>query len=262
MSSPNGLDGGTPDGVPLSADAGLRYWRRKIAAAVFVFVATISAGTLQLPPLGLGIFQSEASAGAFAQPYTAATTAVAPVSGIEPAIPAPVATPSPTPSPSLVCPTPTYTKRRGIPSHWPILVQIPSIGVDAPVELAGVDRHGDMQVPVNPCDVAWFKLGPSPGSAGNAVIDGHLDWWTDGPAVFWKLARIRPGAEIDIIEASGAKVRFTVTTRVALRRTDEPSGLFTTTGPATLTLYTCAGVWEPWADTYSQRLFVDAVQLR
>jgi len=29
-----------------------------------------------------------------------------------------------------------------------------------------------------------------------------------------------------------------------------------------LTLYTCAGVWEPFAETYSERLFVEAVPLR
>jgi hypothetical protein len=29
-----------------------------------------------------------------------------------------------------------------------------------------------------------------------------------------------------------------------------------------LTLYTCAGTWEPYAETYSKRLFVNAVPLR
>jgi hypothetical protein len=259
MSSPNGLDGGTPDGVPPSAAAGYQYWRRKVALALLVFVATVSAGAVQAPPLGLGLFESEASAGAFAQPYGGVTTVEAPIGGVAPSTPRPVATPSPSASPALVCPVPTYAKRRGVPSKWPILIQIPSIGVDAPVELAGVDRHGDMQVPVNPCDVAWYKLGSAPGAAGDAVIDGHLDWWNDGPAVFWKLDRIRTGAEIDIIEGGGAKVRFKVAKLVSLHRTGEPPGLFSTSGPAMLSLYTCAGVWEPWAQTYSERFFVEAV---
>ena len=262
MSFPNRLDGGTPGGVPSSPEGGYRYWRQKIALAVLVFVAAVSAGVVNVPPSGLSIFESEASAGAFAQPYTVGPSA-APQSASASTTPPPAAAPTatPTPSPALVCPLPSLKPRRGVPASWPIVIQIPSIGVDAAVELAGLDKHGDMQVPVNPCDVAWYKLGAVPGAAGDSVIDGHLDWWTDGPAVFWKLKNVRAGAEIDIIDANGAKLRFKVTTLVSLHRSGEPPGTFTTTGPALLTLYTCAGVWEPGAETYSQRLFVEAVPL-
>jgi hypothetical protein len=250
--------------VPSFAPSRFRYWRGPIAAAALVIVAAIGASYLQAPPplSGLGLFESEASAGAFAQPYSALTAA--PHGGAA-ATSAPTAAPvaTPTPTPHLVCPAPNTSRRRGVPASWPIAIQIPSIGVDAAVELAGVDKHGDMQVPVNPCDVAWYKLGPVPGAAaGDAVIDGHLDWWTDGPAVFWKLNTIKTGAQIVIIEAGGAKLRFKVTTLDSLRRPGEPTGLFTTTGTPMLTLYTCAGVWEPGAETYSKRLFVGAVPLR
>jgi len=264
MTSHGDMDGGTRDRVPSSAEVGFRYWRGKIAAAALVLAATLSAGAIQLPaPLsGFGLFESEASAGAFAQPYAPISTDVAPSPAATAAAPTAAATAAPTPKPALVCPVPTYTKRRHVTANWPILIAIPSLGIDAPVELAGIDKHGNMQVPVNPCDVAWYKLGPVPGAPGDAVIDGHLDWWTDGPAVFWKLNHIRAGAEIDIIDASGAKVRFKVTKLVYTKRATPPPGLFTTTGPATLTLYTCAGVWEPWSETYSQRLFVDAVPIR
>ena len=260
MNSPDGLDGGAPVGVPPSAPAGYRYWRGKIAAAIVVFIAAVSVGVVSMPPLGLGIFETEASNGAFAQPYGNAVPDMAPHTGAvgtAPATPRPAATTTPTPS--LVCPAPKVTRRRGVPSSWPIVIQIPSIKVDAAVELAGVDHHGDMQVPVNPCDVAWYKLGSAPGAAGDAVVDGHLDWWNDGPAVFWKLDLVKRGAEIDIIDAGGAKVRFKVTALVRLSRSGEPASMFTATGAPMLTLYTCAGVWDPGAETYSQRLFVEAV---
>jgi Sortase domain len=264
MTAPNRQDGGTPDGVPPFAHSGWRYWRGPIVAAALVIIAAVTASFFQAPqPLsGMGLFESEAQAGAFAQPDSAISAA--PHGGAAAtSAPTPVATATPTPHPQLVCPTPSTRRVRGVPATYPIAIQIASIGVDAAVELAGVDKHGDMQVPVNPCDVAWYKLGPAPGHAtGDAVIDGHLDWWDDGPAVFWKLNLIRPGAEIDIIDADGAKVRFKVTTLDSLRRAAVPPSLFSTTGSPMLTLYTCAGTWEPYAETYSKRLFVNAVPLR
>jgi hypothetical protein len=264
MSFPNRLDGGTPDGVPPFAEGGYRFWRGKVAAAVLVLVAAVSAGVANLPSSGLSLFQSEASAGALAQPYPSVVPSAAPQqTAVASTMPRPVAAaPTATATPALVCPVPSVKRRRGVPASWPIAIQIPSIGVDAAVELAGVDRHGDMQVPVNPCDVAWYKPGPAPGAAGDAVIDGHLDWWTDGPAVFWKLKNVRPGAEIDVIDAGGAKLRFKVAKLASLQQSKVPTELFNTTGPAVLTLYTCAGVWEPGAETYSQRLFVEALPVR
>jgi hypothetical protein len=56
-------------------------------------------------------------------------------------------------------------------------------------------------------------------------------------------------------------VRFKVTTLTSLRRSTVPPSLFSTTGSPMLTLYTCAGTWEPYAETYSKRLFVTAVPL-
>src|SRR5205807_8123210 len=74
----------------------------------------------------------------------------------------------------------TFDPNRLIPSQ----LVIPKISVIAPVEKVGVDRSHNMAVPSRPTHVAWYSPGPAPGEAGDAVIDGHLDW-TTGKAVFW-----------------------------------------------------------------------------
>ena len=165
-----------------------------------------------------------------------------------------------TPTPAPQCPAPV-TRLPGAPSQWPAVIVIKKLGIDAQIEQAVLDRHGQMQVPRNPCDVAWFKPGPVPGAAGDAVIDGHLDW-TSGPSVFWNLHELRRGDEIDILQAGGRELRFIVSRLRTVPHSTLQTGLFSRTGPPMLSLYTCAGVWEPWVQTYSERLIIDATLVR
>jgi Sortase domain len=196
---------------------------------------------------------------AYAQPYTDNPSSPAVTSTVPatPSLPvrATVAA-SPTAKPP-VCPVPTYRRIAGLAMGWPEIVVIKKLGVDARVEQAGLDHHGDMQVPVNACDVAWFKPGPAPGAPGDAVIDGHLDW-TSGPSVFWNLDHLKRGDEIDVVRANGTTLRFFVSRLRDVPHTTLQSGLFSSTGPSTLSLYTCAGTWDPRAQTYTERLIVDA----
>src|SRR3982074_2524002 len=57
----------------------------------------------------------------------------------------------------------------------PMKLQIPSISVDSPVEQVGVDKSGNMDVPKQLADVAWYSPGVVPGQPGDAVIAGHKD---------------------------------------------------------------------------------------
>jgi sortase (surface protein transpeptidase) len=134
---------------------------------------------------------------------------------------------------------------------------IASIGVNATVESVARDQHNNMGVPAVASHVAWYSPGPAPGEAGDAVIDGHLDW-TTGPAVFWNLAKLHAGDEIQVVAQDGAVQRFKVTGAVRVPYTSAPAGLFATSGSAHLSLITCAGSWDKGMQTYQQRLVVDA----
>src|SRR5215217_829079 len=61
----------------------------------------------------------------------------------------------------------------GVP---PIKITIPALGIEAKVEAVGQDPDGAMSAPADPDEVAWYKLGPGMGVAGNVVFAGHINW--------------------------------------------------------------------------------------
>jgi sortase (surface protein transpeptidase) len=141
------------------------------------------------------------------------------------------------------------------PAAPPVRLIIPAIGVDAAVEAVGVDAQGRIAAPARTTDVGWYELGPAPGDAGDAVIDGHLDWY-NGPAVFWRLADLRPGDPVTVVRSDGSQVRFLVASVAEIPYDASIASLFTTVGVPSLTLITCAGTWDQARQTYLQRLIV------
>jgi sortase (surface protein transpeptidase) len=162
-----------------------------------------------------------------------------------PKVSVPSVRPSPSGSPAAAASVP------------PARLQIPTISVDAQVEAVGVDGLGRMAIPSVPAHVAWYRLGSAPGDPGDAVVDGHLDW-TDGPAVFWNLGRLRVGDQVTMVRTDGSKVVFVVDGKTSYPYDTNPPGLFTTQGPPSLSLVTCAGTWDYQRHTYLQRLIVHA----
>jgi sortase (surface protein transpeptidase) len=162
--------------------------------------------------------------------------------------------PSPSPTPDRL-----LAQARAIagPAAPPSRLVIPAIGVDAAVEPVGLDAQGRMAAPARTTDVGWYRLGAAPGDAGDAVIDGHLDWW-NGPAVFWRLGRLRAGDRVTVVRADGSQVDFVVDSSRTVAYDASLQDLFTEVGPPTLTLITCAGAWDAGRATYLQRLVVHA----
>lgn len=145
-----------------------------------------------------------------------------------------------------------------IASGPPTRLDIPAIGVDAAVQAVGVLPSGQLGVPSNWTDVAWYRDGPVPGQPGDAVIDGHLDSYT-APAVFWKLSSLRAGDTIHVQLSTGAPVDFTVDSlRQIPYQSQDLGDIFSTRGPPSLTLITCGGQWLAAQRVYAERLVVHA----
>lgn len=141
----------------------------------------------------------------------------------------------------------------------PAALTISSIGLSATVEKVGVDQYGNMAIPVNPTNLGWYSPGVVPGKSGNAVIDGHYDWYGLPQGPFYKLTSVKAGDEIDIKSVTGGTLVFQVTgPPTAVAYNSHPQGLFRKDGDATLTLITCGGDWDAKKQTYTQRELLNA----
>jgi sortase (surface protein transpeptidase) len=140
----------------------------------------------------------------------------------------------------------------------PSRLLIPRIGVNASIEARGLDAGRNMETPNDFHNVAWYDLGPTPGAPGNALINGHVDWWT-GAAVFTRLRELRAGDTVIVLRGDGTRLSFRVTGRTTVSAGARVASLFAPSPVARLTLITCAGVWDPRILTDTQRLLVSAV---
>jgi len=139
----------------------------------------------------------------------------------------------------------------------PSRLLIPGIEVDAAIEARGLDSSRNLATPIDFHDVAWFNQGPLPGQPGNALLNGHVDWWT-GSAVFARLAELRPGDAVVVVRADGTRASFKVTGRRILAATARDATLFAPADAAKLTLITCSGWWDPLLGGTTERLLVSA----
>ncbi len=138
----------------------------------------------------------------------------------------------------------------------PTRLQIDSIGIDAGFEYVGVDDDGNMGVPKEWENVAWYEPGTVPGDQGNSVIAGHYDSDT-GPAVFYDLNDLEVGDEVRIVTEDGEELTFAITEIESVHVDDADTGkIFGQTDERNLNLITCEGVWDTDAGMYDHRLIV------
>jgi len=153
----------------------------------------------------------------------------------------------------------------------PVELRIDSVGVDAPIELGAV-TDGAMQDPSGPWIVSWYDALGKVGQGGNVVLAGHVDYYnagpdgTPGPAVFWNVRDLPPGAIIQVVGEDGQSYDYTVQWTQAYAAAELTpdviqSDIVGDTGQETLTLITCGGDFDPATGEYLQRWVVRANQV-
>jgi sortase (surface protein transpeptidase) len=142
-----------------------------------------------------------------------------------------------------------------------VRLEIPAIGVSAPLVRLGLNPDGTMQVPGDFRVAGWFTGAPQPGQLGPAVIAGHVDSRT-GPAVFYRLRDLRPGDEVRVVRADHRVVRFRVDSLASYPKQALPDDAVygATTTPA-LRLITCAGTFDRSRHSYRDNLVVSATRV-
>jgi LPXTG-site transpeptidase (sortase) family protein len=142
----------------------------------------------------------------------------------------------------------------------PARLVISRLGIDAPIEVKGIDAHNQMEAPDRPLDAAWYRFTPMPGGGGNAVFSGHLDAQSTGPAIFWRLTQLVPGDVIEVVSPQSSELRYQVTQSSSYPVTTMPmKSVLYPAGGDQITLITCAGRYQPPAG-YDHRLVIRATK--
>ncbi|MFE9253620.1 class F sortase [Streptomyces sp. NPDC006879] len=136
-----------------------------------------------------------------------------------------------------------------LPGAAPNRIRIPSIAVDAPLTGLGLQPDGRLQVPPTgrPELAGWYREGTPPGARGTALIAGHVDH-SGGPAVFYALGSVRPGALVEVVRTDGRTAVFTVDAVESFEATDFPdTRVYAPSSRPELRLITCGGSFSPRA---------------
>ncbi|MEE1937916.1 class F sortase [Streptomyces sp. TRM 70361] len=149
-----------------------------------------------------------------------------------------------------------------LPAAEPWRVDIEAAGVHARIVERGLDSEGAVRPPPmdTPGVVGWYRDGPEPGTEGAALLVGHVD--TDrGPAVFHRLASVRPGDRVRVTRADGTVAEFTAEDVSVAERADfDPARVYGArrAGRAELRLITCTGDFDRDSRSYTANLVVSA----
>ena len=168
-------------------------------------------------------------------------------------IPATVKTTSPRgPDPKTVA--------AALPPSTPIRIEIPAIGVQAPIMTVGQNGDGTVQVP--PLDnhnmAAWYDGSVLPGQDGSSVILGHVDTY-QGPSVFYSIKNLRRGDAIDVVRADGGTAMFTVIGVEEVQKSSFPTdSVYANVPYPALRLITCGGPFDQDRGSYLDNIVVYA----
>lgn len=178
-----------------------------------------------------------------------------------------VATPVPTapPKPALAALRPAVTlddalgsavRGRG-PSAMNGSVEIPAIGVSAPLVKVGINSRGEMDTPRNARDVAFLDMGGFPGPTNNAVLAGHISW-AGVKGSFGSIDRMKPEDQV-IVRVDGSTWTFRVEwVRLIDPKTASVDEIMGSVGRPSVTLITCGGPFDRRTRHHTMRTIVRA----
>lgn len=163
-------------------------------------------------------------------------------------------------APALAAPavTPVVTPASAPVASAPVSIRIDAIGVSAPVDPLGLNADGTLEVPTDYSRAGYYTGRPPPGAIGPAIIVAHVDSKT-GPAVFARLAELKPGEEVTVTRADRSEVVFVVDRLEQHAKNAFPTKeVYDPTPDATLRLITCAGTFDRAAGHYRDNLIAFA----
>ena len=168
----------------------------------------------------------------------------------------PASTPEATPSAAATAaPPPTPTP---LPEFAdPVKIYFTSAEIESEIVPVGQTETGAMDAPASAVLAGWYENGPSPGEAGNAIIDGHVRW-KGKLGNFAHLRDMAVGEEVVIEYADGSFHYFTAVSVDVYRLDNFPDHVMKLDigGEPRMTLITCLGDYNSAIGTSESRVVV------
>ena len=169
------------------------------------------------------------------------------------ALPGPI--PSPAATRGTVRDLPTAAPLSTVHSA-PVQLRIPVLQMSVALTTLGENADGTVQVPSDDRQPGWFRLGPTPGEIGSAVILGHVDN-TSGPGIFFYLRTLAAGDPVFVDRADGSTVEFVVDSVASYPHDQFPAQrVYGSHGSSALQLVTCGGVFDHATGGYLSNIVV------
>ena len=119
-------------------------------------------------------------------------------------------------------------------------------GKAVPLVPVGVLDDGSLEIPDDVQTAGWWVGGAAPGEQrGSVVLVGHLDSATQGLGAFAALLNLEQGQRVELSDADGRSLSYTVTEREQFNKTKLPAELFASDSAPRLVLITCGGRFDP-----------------
>lgn len=147
----------------------------------------------------------------------------------------------------------------------PVEVVIPSLDIEGSIQPVGMTDAVTMQVPSDIQVVGWFDRSVTPISEiGNTVLVGHRDGAEDPNGIFRRLADVRSGDVIEVVDMAGRSIEYEVDSVELLGRAafaDSALSIFETDGVHQLVLVTCGGDYDRARGGYQANVVVYATRI-
>jgi hypothetical protein len=147
------------------------------------------------------------------------------------------------PSPGPILPVLPPSK----PTVTPVRIDLPTLGVGAPVVPVAVGGDGALGVPDDPGVVGWWS-----GAGDTVVLDGHVDTAAQGPGALFRLVDLVSGDTVAITGVDGSVRRFTVTDVRAYPKALLPPEVFDP--ESRLVIITCGGHFDWHTRQYAENI--------
>lgn len=145
----------------------------------------------------------------------------------------------------------------------PFSLDIPAIKAEAPIVEMGTSADRELDPPLPPTTVGWWKYGAKPGAAtGTAIIAGHINYSGVAGALA-EIGRLNPGDKVIVHGMRNGKkteLTFTITgVRTYSKKTLPWQQIFNQQVSGRLALVTCGGPFDASTGNYLDNIVAYAV---